>query len=419
MTAFVARRELLLGLAALPLASRIAGAETYPSRPVRILVATSAGGGTDLVARFIAQWLSERLGNPSLSRTGPVAATTSAPRWRHVRRRTAIPCSWRTRSTPSTMRFIRSSTTTSSPTSRRSRTSWARRCSSRHPSVAAKNAAGLIALAKAGPGKLNLASGGVGSTGHMSAELFQMMAGIKLTHVPYRGEAPALTDLIAGEAQLMVSTTGSALQYAKAGTVRALATTTDNRVAELSEVPPLSKTVPGYRANAWSGLCAPKGTPPAIIALLNREVNLAMADTKIKERSPALAVSRCPGRRRTTAERSRATPRSGARSCTSPARTRIECSCAPRRALVPSSCEVRAGAAAVSRTQVAIMQRGCRDHRRFEFAETNAPDGSAMPGSVADACARVWLAKCMIAIFDIIGVDRTERRPRLLEGRAS
>ena len=102
-----------------------------------------------------------------------------------------------------------------------------------HPSVAAKNATELIALAKAAPGKLNLASGGVGSTGHMSAELFQMMAGIKFTHVPYRGEAPALTDLIAGQAQLMVSTTGSSLQYARAGTVRALATTTDDRVAEL------------------------------------------------------------------------------------------------------------------------------------------------------------------------------------------
>ena len=115
-----------------------------------------------------------------------------------------------------------------------------------HPSVAVRNAAELIALAKASPGKLNLASGGVGSTGHMSAELFQMMAGIKLTHVPYRGEAPALTDLIAGQAQLMVSTTGSSLQYARAGTVRALATTTDDRVAELPDVPPLSKTVPGY-----------------------------------------------------------------------------------------------------------------------------------------------------------------------------
>jgi tripartite-type tricarboxylate transporter receptor subunit TctC len=164
-----------------------------------------------------------------------------------------------------------------------------------HPSVAAKDAAELIALAKASPGKLNLASGGVGSTGHMSAELFQMMAGIKLTHVPYRGEAPALTDLIAGQAQVMVSTTGSSLQYVKAGTVRALATTTDDPVIEMPDVLPLAKTVPGYRANAWSGLCAPKGTPAEIVALLNKEVNLAMADPKIKERIASLGGVALPG----------------------------------------------------------------------------------------------------------------------------
>src|SRR6201987_3827521 len=162
-------------------------------------------------------------------------------------------------------------------------------------SLAAKNAAELIALANASPGKLNLASGGMGSTGHMSAELFQMMAGIKFTHVPYRGEAPALTDLIAGQAQVMISTTGSSLQYAKAGTVRALATTTDERVVELPDVPPLSKTVPGYRADAWNGLCAPKGTPPEIITLLNREVNLALANPKIKEHIASLGGVALPG----------------------------------------------------------------------------------------------------------------------------
>ena len=176
----------------------------------------------------------------------------------------------------------------------------------------ARSAAELIALAKASPGKLNLASGGVGSTGHMSAELFQMMAGIKFTHVPYRGEALALTDLIAGQAQVMISTTGSSLQYAKAGTVRALATTTDDRVVELPDVPPLSKTVPGYRADAWNGLCAPKGTPPEIIKLLNEEVNLAIANPKIKEHIANLGrVSHCPARRRTMAELSWPIPRSG------------------------------------------------------------------------------------------------------------
>jgi tripartite-type tricarboxylate transporter receptor subunit TctC len=161
--------------------------------------------------------------------------------------------------------------------------------------VAAKNAAELIALAKAGASKFNLASGGIGSTGHLSAELFQMMAGIKFTHVPYRGEAPALTDLIAGQAQVMVSTTGSSLQYAKAGTARAVATTTDDRVADLPDVAPLSKTVPGYQANAWNGLCAPKGTPPEIIALLNKEVNLAVADPKINERIASLGGVALPG----------------------------------------------------------------------------------------------------------------------------
>jgi tripartite-type tricarboxylate transporter receptor subunit TctC len=129
----------------------------------------------------------------------------------------------------------------------------------------------------------------------MSAELLQMMAGIRFTHVPYRGEAPALTDLIGGQAQVMLSTTGSSLQYAKAGTVRALAATTDDRVAELPDVPPLSKTVPGYRANAWNGLCAPKGTPAEIIALLNTEVNLAIADPKIKERIANLGGVPLPG----------------------------------------------------------------------------------------------------------------------------
>jgi tripartite-type tricarboxylate transporter receptor subunit TctC len=129
----------------------------------------------------------------------------------------------------------------------------------------------------------------------MSAELFQMMAGIKFTHVPYRGEALALVDLIAGNAQVMIATTGSSLQYAKAGTVRALATTTDDPVVQLPGVPPLSKTLPGYRANAWNGLCAPKGTPAQIIALLNKQVDLALADPKIKKHIADLGGVALPG----------------------------------------------------------------------------------------------------------------------------
>ena len=296
MTAFVKRRELLLGFAALPVASHIAVAGPYPSRPVRILVATSAGGGTDLVARFIAQWLSERLGQSFFVENRPgggnnigteMAAHSPADGYSLFMANTvnAINNSlYQNLSYNFIADFAPIASIMGTPL-----------LVLVHPSVEARSAAELIALAKASPGKFNLASGGVGSTGHMSAELFQMMARIKFTHVPYRGEALALTDLIAGQAQMMISTTGSSLQYAKAGTVRALATTTDDRVVELPDVPPLSRTVPGYQANAWNGLCAPKGTPPEIITLLNKEVNLAMANPKIKEHIANLGGVALPG----------------------------------------------------------------------------------------------------------------------------
>ena len=284
MKAFVKRRELLLGIAALPLVLNVAVADTYPSRPVRILVATSAGGGTDLVARFIAQWLSERLGQPFFVENRPGGGNNIG-----TEMAAHSPADGYTLFMANTVNTINNSlyrnlnynfTADFAPIANIIRTPLLVLV---HPLVEAKSAAELIALAKASPGKLNLASGGVGSTGHMSAELFEMMAGIKFTHVPYRGEALALADLIAGQAQVMISTTGSSLQYAKAGTVRALATTTDDRVVELPDVPPLSQTVPGYRADAWNGLCAPKGTPPEIITLLNKEVNFAIANPKIKE----------------------------------------------------------------------------------------------------------------------------------------
>jgi tripartite-type tricarboxylate transporter receptor subunit TctC len=296
MAAFVKRRELLLGFAALSVASHIAGAETYPSRPVRILVATSAGGGTDIVARLIAQWLSEQLGQSFFVENRPGGGNNIG-----TEMAAHSPADGYTLFMANTVNAINNSLYQNlsynfiadfAPIANVMGTPLLVLV---HPSVEAKSAAELIALAKASPGKLNLASGGVGSTGHMSAELFQMMAGIKFTHVPYRGEALALTDLIAGQAQVMISTTGSSLQYAKAGTVRALATTTDDRVVELPDVPPLSKTVPGYRADAWNGLCAPKGTPPEIITLLNREVNLAMANLKIKEHIANLGGVALPG----------------------------------------------------------------------------------------------------------------------------
>jgi tripartite-type tricarboxylate transporter receptor subunit TctC len=296
MAAFIQRRELLLGLAVLSAVPRIAAAATYPSRPVRILVATSAGGGTDLVARFIAQWLSERLGQSFVVENRPGGGNNIG-----TEMAARSPADGYTLFMANTVNTINNSLYPKlsynfiadfAPVANVMGTPLLVLV---HPSVPAKDAAELIALAKVSPGKLNLASGGVGSTGHMSAELFQMMAGISFTHVPYRGEALALTDLIAGQAQLMLSTTGSSLQYVRAVTLRALATTTDDRVTELPDVPPLSMTVPGYRANAWSGLCAPRGTPAEIIALLNSEVNLAMADPRIKERIASLGGVALPG----------------------------------------------------------------------------------------------------------------------------
>jgi tripartite-type tricarboxylate transporter receptor subunit TctC len=296
MTASVNRRELVLGLAALPVGTRNAVAETYPSRPVRILVATSAGGGTDLVARFVAQWLTERLGQSFFVENRPGGGNNIG-----TEMAARSPADGYTLFMANTVNTINNSLYQKlnydfiadfAPIANVMGTPLLVLV---HPSVRAKGAADLIALAKGSPGKVNLASGGIGSTGHMSAELFQMMAGIKFTHVPYRGEAPALTDLIAGQAQVMISTTGSSLPYATAGKVRALATTTDDRVAELPDVPPLSQTVPGYRADAWSGLCAPKGTPAEIIRLLNKEVNLAVADPKIKDRIASLGGVALPG----------------------------------------------------------------------------------------------------------------------------
>jgi tripartite-type tricarboxylate transporter receptor subunit TctC len=296
MTALVKRRELLLAFAALPVASHVAIAETYPSRPVRILVATSAGGGTDLIARIVAQWRTDRLRQSFFVENRPGGGNNIG-----TEMAARSPADGYALFTANTVNAINNSLYQNlnynfiadfAPVANVMGNPLLLLV---HRSVAAKNAAELIALAKASPGKLNLASGGVGSTGHMSAELLQMMAGIKFTHVPYRGEALALTDLIAGQAQVMISTTGSSLQYAKSGTLRALATTTDDRVDELPDVPPLSKTVPGYRADAWSGLCAPKGTPPQIVALLNKESNLALADPKIKAHIANLGGVALPG----------------------------------------------------------------------------------------------------------------------------
>jgi tripartite-type tricarboxylate transporter receptor subunit TctC len=285
MTALLKRREFLVGLLSLPAVPRIAIAETYPSRPVRILVATSAGGGTDLVARFIAQWLTERLGQSFFVENRPGGGNNIG-----TELAARSPADGYTLFMANTVNAINTTlyknlnynfTTDLVPVAIVMRSPVIMQV---HPSVPAKTVPEFIAYAKANPGKVNMGSGGVGATGHMAGELFQLMAGIKLVHVPYRGESLALTDLLGGQVQVVFATAGSSIQYIKADKLRPLAVTTTERIALLPDLPTLKEYLPGYEASSWNGLTAPKNTPPEIIEKLNREINTAMADPKIKFR---------------------------------------------------------------------------------------------------------------------------------------
>ncbi len=271
--------------AAIPALPRLACAETYPSRTVRIIVATSAGGTTDIVARLLGQWLADKLGQSFVveNRTGGGnnIGTEAAAR---------SPADGYTLFMANTVNAINTTlyknlnynfTTDLVPVAIVMRSPVIMQV---HPSVPAKTVPEFIAYAKANPGKINMGSGGVGATGHMAGELFQLMAGIKLTHVPYRGESLALTDLLGGQVQIVFATAGSSIQYIKADKLRPLAVTTTERIALLPDLPTLKEYLPGYEASSWNGLTAPKNTPPEIIEKLNREINTAMADPKIKSR---------------------------------------------------------------------------------------------------------------------------------------
>jgi len=281
------RRFLRLAAAAtaLPLLRRAARAEAYPTRPVRILVATSAGGTTDLVARIIAQRLGDRLGQTFIvenrpgggNNIGTEAAVRATPDGYTLFMANTVNAINTTLYQNLTFNF----TTDMVPVANVVRSVLLVNV---HPSVPAQTIPALIAYAKATPGKVNMGSGGSGSTGHVSGELFAMMAAIKMVHVPYRGESMALADLIKGQVQVVVATTGSSIQFVKGGQVRALAVTGTTRWPSLPDVPPLADFLPGYEASSWSGLCAPKDTPAQIVALLNREVNAALADAELRAR---------------------------------------------------------------------------------------------------------------------------------------
>jgi tripartite-type tricarboxylate transporter receptor subunit TctC len=281
------RRFLCLaaGVATFPVATRIARADTYPARPVRIIVATTAGGATDLAARLVAQWLTEKLGQSFFVENRPGGnnniGTEAAAR---------SPADGYTLFMANSVNTINASLYQKlnynfiadfAPVVRVVRSPLLMMV---HPSVPAKTVPEFIAYAKANPDKISVGSGGHGSSGHMAGQLFMMLTGVRMVDLPYRGESLAMTDLLGGQAQVVFATTGSAIAYAKAGTVRTLAVTTDARLDGLLDVPPLAQFLPGFEVSGWSGLCAPKNTPAEIVALLNKEINAAIADPKFRQR---------------------------------------------------------------------------------------------------------------------------------------
>src|SRR5262245_47076135 len=277
-----ARRNFLLlaaGAAALPALSRIAGAQAWPSRPVRLIVPIGAGGATDIFARLIGQWLSERLGQPFIVENRPVGGRNTGPE--AVLRPPAdgytLLMAGAFNAINATLygnlkfNFVRDVT----PVAGVIRGGLAVVV---NQSVPANTLPELISYAKANPGRMSYGSTGIGSSNHLANELFNYLAGVKMTHVPYRSAAPALTDLLTGQVQIMFASIVTAIEYVKAGRLRALAVTTAARSDALPDTPTVSEFVPGYEASTWYGIVAPRNTPAGIVGRLNTEINAGLAD---------------------------------------------------------------------------------------------------------------------------------------------
>jgi tripartite-type tricarboxylate transporter receptor subunit TctC len=277
--------HLAAGAAALPAVSRLARAQDYPTRPVRILVGFAPGGGVDIMARLIGQWLSERLGQPFVIENRPVAGTNittqvvvSAPPDGYtlllVNAANAINATFYGNLNFNFLRDI-------APVAGIMRVPSVMVV---NPSVPAKTIPEFIAYAKANPGKINMASGGIGGLSHVSGELFNMMAGVSIVHVPYRGAGPALVDLLGGQVQVLFNSPPASIEYIKAGALRALAVTTATRAEALPDIPTVGEFVPGYEASQWYGVGVPKDTPTEIVDKLNKEINAGLADAKMNVR---------------------------------------------------------------------------------------------------------------------------------------
>ena len=288
--------RLAAGAAALPALPRLARADTYPSRPVHLIIGYPPGGSADMTARLFGQWLSDRLGQQFVVESRPGAGTniaTQAVIRAPADGYTLLLAAPANATNPALLAklnfdFIHDTTPVAGLI--------------RFPDVVDVNLSlpihsipELIAYAKANPGKLNFASSGVGSTLHVAGELFKMMTGVDIVHVPYRGGGPALIDLMSGRVQLMFDNLPTSLQYIKTKKLRALAVTSAERAAVVPELPVVADFVPGYEASAWYGLSAPKGTPGEIVEKLNREVNAILAQPDKKKQLADLGAALLPG----------------------------------------------------------------------------------------------------------------------------
>jgi tripartite-type tricarboxylate transporter receptor subunit TctC len=288
--------HLAAGAAALPAVSRITWAQTYPTRPVRIIAATAPGGGPDILARLMGQRLSERLGQPFVIENRPGAGTNIGTE--------AV-----VRAPPDGYTFLLVSTSNAinaalydklnfnflrdiAPVAGIIRQPLVMVV---NPSVPAKTVHEFTAYAKANPGKINFGSPGIGTPGHVAGELFKMMAGVDLVHVPYRGGGPVMTDLLGGQVQVLFGSTSLTVEPIRAGKLRPLAMTTATRWEGLPDIPTVNDFVSGYEASAFVGIGGPRNTPAEIIDILNKEINAALADHKIKARLADLGGVALPG----------------------------------------------------------------------------------------------------------------------------
>ena len=288
--------RLAAGAAALPVVSRIVWGQAYPARPVRIIVGFAPGGATDIMARLIGQWLSERLGQQfvvenrpgAASNVGTEAVVSAAPDGYTLLAVTSVNAINASLYEKLNFNLIRDI----APVASIHREPFVMEV---NPSVPVKTVPEFIAHAKANPGKINMATAGIGSGNHLAGELFKMMTGVNLVHVPYRGGGPALIDLLGGQVQVLFATMSSSIEYVRAGKLRALAVTTATRSPVLPDIPTVAEFVPAYESSFWTGVGAPKNTPAEIVDKLNKEINAALADPKFKARAADLGGTALSG----------------------------------------------------------------------------------------------------------------------------